>query len=85
MNRMDPENSAVFAQQISEKLGASASDQQLVTQIRKRLSVKAIDTAKVPDELEMALVNEGYRVQHQSTITGRLRTARYDPNPQNLT
>ena len=46
MNRMDPENASVFAEQISQKLGASASDQQLVTEIKKRLSVTVIDSPK---------------------------------------
>ena len=48
MNRMDAENAALFTEQISEHLGASASDQQLVDEIKKRLNVTKIDSPKDP-------------------------------------
>jgi hypothetical protein len=52
MNRMDSENAALFTEQISEKLGASTSDQQLVKEIRKRLNVNEISSPKVGEKTE---------------------------------
>ena len=44
MNRMDAENASLFVQHVADQLGASESDQQLVSEIKKRLNVAEIDS-----------------------------------------
>jgi len=51
MNRFDGEHRALFTQIISEKLGFTASDQRLVSDIKKRMKV---DEIAIPEDKEEA-------------------------------
>lgn len=52
MNRMHGECSSLFAEILKEKLGNTASDQRLISDVKKRLNVSDIDVTKLADAFE---------------------------------
>lgn len=57
MNRMEPEQSALFAQIMVEKLGDTPTDRRLIDKIKKRLSVTDINVQSAPPDDTTGLGN----------------------------
>lgn len=55
MNRMDGEHNSLFAQILTETLGQTASDQRLIEDVKKRLSVQEIDVPDMSEEEDSPL------------------------------
>lgn len=51
MNRMEPEQAALFVQTIVEKIGDTPTDRRMIQNIKKRLNVTDISVPSTPDDI----------------------------------